>query len=226
MGFAPADDPRFVVAVSLLNPRNGNSGGALAGPVFADVMGFTLRADGRRAAGDDPHRRSSSSPSDRPRDGRVASGRCPHRPVPAPAARDRRAHSSIWPRCSASQPLPELAADVGHRDHARLPAGPPRRPLRRAARRHAPRRGFAGAGGRRGASPCSPTGGRRAAVAAGLPVLVVADPAGALGRVAARVYGEPARDLLMLGVTGTNGKTTTAHLLEAGLARGRSPHRA
>jgi cell division protein FtsI (penicillin-binding protein 3) len=42
MGFAPADDPRYVVVVSLLNPRNGNSGGALAGPVFKDVMGFTL----------------------------------------------------------------------------------------------------------------------------------------------------------------------------------------
>jgi cell division protein FtsI (penicillin-binding protein 3) len=42
MGFAPADDPRYAVVVSVLNPRNGNSGGALAGPVFADVMGFTL----------------------------------------------------------------------------------------------------------------------------------------------------------------------------------------
>ncbi|HEY9377045.1 MAG TPA: penicillin-binding transpeptidase domain-containing protein, partial [Jiangellaceae bacterium] len=42
MGFAPADDPRYVVVVSVLNPRNGNSGGALAGPVFKDVMGFTL----------------------------------------------------------------------------------------------------------------------------------------------------------------------------------------
>jgi cell division protein FtsI (penicillin-binding protein 3) len=42
MGFAPADDPRYAVVVSVLNPRNGNSGGALAGPVFADVMGYTL----------------------------------------------------------------------------------------------------------------------------------------------------------------------------------------
>ncbi|MGH8774594.1 MAG: peptidoglycan D,D-transpeptidase FtsI family protein [Jiangellaceae bacterium] len=42
MGFAPADDPRYVVVVSLLNPRKGNSGGSLAGPVFSDVMGFTL----------------------------------------------------------------------------------------------------------------------------------------------------------------------------------------
>ena len=31
------------------------------------------------------------------------------------------------------------------------------------------------------------------------------------------VYGHPARDLLMLGITGTNGKTTTAYLMESGL---------
>ncbi len=50
-----------------------------------------------------------------------------------------------------------------------------------------------------------------------VPVVVVADPRSELGAVAAAVYGHPARDLLMLGVTGTNGKTTTAYLLEAGL---------
>jgi UDP-N-acetylmuramoyl-L-alanyl-D-glutamate--2,6-diaminopimelate ligase len=51
----------------------------------------------------------------------------------------------------------------------------------------------------------------------GLPVLVVARPRAVLGRLAAWVYGEPAGDLLLIGVTGTNGKTTTAHLAEAGL---------
>jgi cell division protein FtsI (penicillin-binding protein 3) len=51
MGFAPADDPRYVVVVSLLNPRNGNSGGALAGPVFKDVMGFTLAHMGVASTG-------------------------------------------------------------------------------------------------------------------------------------------------------------------------------
>jgi UDP-N-acetylmuramoyl-L-alanyl-D-glutamate--2,6-diaminopimelate ligase len=61
------------------------------------------------------------------------------------------------------------------------------------------------------------------AAAAGAPVLVVPDPRGVLGAVAAAVYGAPAEDLLMLGVTGTNGKTTTAYLLEAGLqAEGRT----
>ena len=51
----------------------------------------------------------------------------------------------------------------------------------------------------------------------GLPVLLADDPRGVLGAVARWVYGEPSRDLLVLGVTGTNGKTTTAFLLEAGL---------
>ncbi|MEX1209507.1 MAG: UDP-N-acetylmuramoyl-L-alanyl-D-glutamate--2,6-diaminopimelate ligase [Candidatus Nanopelagicales bacterium] len=53
--------------------------------------------------------------------------------------------------------------------------------------------------------------------ASGLPVLVAADPRESLGAVAAEVYGHPARDLLLIGVTGTNGKSTTVHLLEAGL---------
>jgi UDP-N-acetylmuramoyl-L-alanyl-D-glutamate--2,6-diaminopimelate ligase len=56
------------------------------------------------------------------------------------------------------------------------------------------------------------------AVAAGLPVCVVDDPRAVLGEVADRVYGEPSRRLSVLGITGTNGKTTTAYLVEAGLA--------
>jgi UDP-N-acetylmuramoyl-L-alanyl-D-glutamate--2,6-diaminopimelate ligase len=60
------------------------------------------------------------------------------------------------------------------------------------------------------------TGHRRAA-ATGLPVLVVGRPRDVLGRAAAWVYGEPADDLTMIGVTGTSGKTTTVYLLESGL---------
>jgi len=55
------------------------------------------------------------------------------------------------------------------------------------------------------------------AAGAGLPVVVVDDPRARLGAVAAAVYGDPSRQLSVLGVTGTNGKTTTAYLLEAGL---------
>jgi UDP-N-acetylmuramoyl-L-alanyl-D-glutamate--2,6-diaminopimelate ligase len=59
--------------------------------------------------------------------------------------------------------------------------------------------------------------GAEVAAASGLPALVVDDPRGRLGAVAAAVYGDPAADLLLLGVTGTNGKTTTAYLLDAAL---------
>lgn len=43
----------------------------------------------------------------------------------------------------------------------------------------------------------------------------VADARKALALLAARFYGEPARELTLVGITGTNGKTTTAHVLEA-----------
>jgi cell division protein FtsI (penicillin-binding protein 3) len=42
VGYAPAEDPRYAVAVTIFDPKRGRSGGGLGGPVFADVMGFTL----------------------------------------------------------------------------------------------------------------------------------------------------------------------------------------
>ncbi|MGH3414185.1 MAG: UDP-N-acetylmuramoyl-L-alanyl-D-glutamate--2,6-diaminopimelate ligase [Marmoricola sp.] len=50
-----------------------------------------------------------------------------------------------------------------------------------------------------------------------VPVLVVDRPRSRLGRLAARVYGDPGRDMTLLGVTGTQGKTTTTRLLESAL---------
>lgn len=55
------------------------------------------------------------------------------------------------------------------------------------------------------------------ASAAVVPMLVSADPRAVLGEIAARVYGHPSRDMCLVGVTGTNGKTTVSYLVEAGL---------
>jgi UDP-N-acetylmuramoyl-L-alanyl-D-glutamate--2,6-diaminopimelate ligase len=60
--------------------------------------------------------------------------------------------------------------------------------------------------------------GRELAAAAGVPLRVVDDPRAVLGAVAARVYGDPSRRLQVVGITGTNGKTTTSYLVEGGLA--------
>ncbi len=51
----------------------------------------------------------------------------------------------------------------------------------------------------------------------GVPVVVVDAPREVLGRLAAHVYGDPAAAIRLLGVTGTQGKTTTTRLLEGGL---------
>jgi UDP-N-acetylmuramoyl-L-alanyl-D-glutamate--2,6-diaminopimelate ligase len=57
-----------------------------------------------------------------------------------------------------------------------------------------------------------------------VPVLVHPGPRSVLGALAAAVYGHPSDRVVVLGVTGTSGKTTTAHLIEAGLhAAGRTP---
>lgn len=51
-----------------------------------------------------------------------------------------------------------------------------------------------------------------------LPTLVVERPRRVVGRVAAAVYGSPSEAFRLVGVTGTQGKTTTTQLLAWGLA--------
>lgn len=71
---------------------------------------------------------------------------------------------------------------------------------------------------------------RRGAVAAcatqavdGLPTIVTADPRSALGLLSAAWYGHPARDLTLVGITGTLGKTSTAQLVLAALGASGTP---
>ncbi|HWL42513.1 MAG TPA: UDP-N-acetylmuramoyl-L-alanyl-D-glutamate--2,6-diaminopimelate ligase [Ilumatobacter sp.] len=49
----------------------------------------------------------------------------------------------------------------------------------------------------------------------GVAQLIVPDTRAAMGSLAAAVHGRPATKLTMVGITGTNGKTTTSHLLAA-----------
>ena len=46
-----------------------------------------------------------------------------------------------------------------------------------------------------------------------MPVIEVGDPRRALSALSAHFYAEPTRQLRTIGVTGTNGKTTTAHMI-------------
>lgn len=50
------------------------------------------------------------------------------------------------------------------------------------------------------------------------------DTAAALPTIAANRFGHPARQLQLAGITGTNGKTTTAHLVAGVLRHAGSPH--
>jgi UDP-N-acetylmuramoyl-L-alanyl-D-glutamate--2,6-diaminopimelate ligase len=59
--------------------------------------------------------------------------------------------------------------------------------------------------------------GKELAIRSGLPVFVVGDPRARLGQVASWIYGNPSGKLMLIGVTGTSGKTTTTYLLESGL---------
>jgi len=45
IGFAPADAPRYVISVTLQDPKNGHYGGSLGGPVFKKVMSFVLQSE-------------------------------------------------------------------------------------------------------------------------------------------------------------------------------------
>ncbi len=57
-----------------------------------------------------------------------------------------------------------------------------------------------------------------------VPVVRVADARGALALLAAERHGQPSREMTVVGVTGTNGKTTTTHLVRGALEHaGRGP---
>jgi cell division protein FtsI (penicillin-binding protein 3) len=44
IGFAPADKPKYVISVTIQDPKGAHFGGSLGGPVFNKVMTFVLQA--------------------------------------------------------------------------------------------------------------------------------------------------------------------------------------
>jgi UDP-N-acetylmuramoyl-L-alanyl-D-glutamate--2,6-diaminopimelate ligase len=50
-----------------------------------------------------------------------------------------------------------------------------------------------------------------------VPVIVADQPRAVLGRLSAAIFGDPSRQLPVIGITGTSGKTTTTFLVRAGL---------
>ncbi len=54
-----------------------------------------------------------------------------------------------------------------------------------------------------------------------IPQMLVPNVRKAMGPIAAEIHGHPANHLTMVGITGTNGKTTTAHLMTAILSGAR-----
>lgn len=52
-----------------------------------------------------------------------------------------------------------------------------------------------------------------------VPLLLTEEPRNAIGEAAALVYGDPSRELTFIGVTGTNGKTTTSYFIDNALAQ-------
>ncbi|WP_396230463.1 UDP-N-acetylmuramoyl-L-alanyl-D-glutamate--2,6-diaminopimelate ligase [Frankia sp. ACN1ag] len=162
-------------------------------------------------------------------------------PAPRPAAPTACGLADLRAVLTAAElPLPPAPPPVGPGPDAAAPAGPGLdavvRGVTHDSRRVAPGdlyaalpgahvhgADFAAAAIARGAVAVltDAEGARRIAAAGGpaaaLPVLVSVDPRRDLAPVAARVHGDPSAALRLLGVTGTNGKTTTAFLLDAGL---------
>ena len=54
VGFAPADEPKYAVAVTVFDPKAGRSGGSVAGPVFSSVLSFALAKSGIVPSGTEP----------------------------------------------------------------------------------------------------------------------------------------------------------------------------
>ena len=201
------------------------------------MSSVTSSDDGR------PDRRSAGAPASGPPGhpslgpGQVGTGNLTAVPSrdqePLPTAAVAENHSSSPPRPAAPRPVPlaEVAALLGLpavTERASSPAVTGITHDSRAVRpgdlyaalpgAHAHGADFAAqAAGKGAVALLTDADGARRAAGCGLPLLVVDQPRSRMGELAASLYGRPAEDLLTIGITGTNGKTTTAYLVEGGL---------
>ena len=197
----------------------------------------------RPAAGGPGHDRRAAGRDLRRQRGRpgLPAGRAAHAALPQRPPRDARAGAARagLPGRRRMKSLGELVAAAGgaarlvrgaprdrHRgDRDRFARGAPGRALRRALRAAAPT-ATASSGRPRPPAPrrCSSEPGQGAAAPPGVALVEAANVRRALGAMADRFFDHPSGDLQLVGVTGTNGKTTVTWLLEAIVrAAGRVP---
>lgn len=140
----------------------------------------------------------------------------PHPPLPGEGGQSSTTLGEVAARLPGSRLIGNPATRVSHlfHDSRRVEAG-----TLFAARRGATSDGrrFVGDAIRAGAVAVL-TDDEALALLAGVPALFVADVAQSLGAASAAVYGPVSEGLEVVGVTGTNGKTTTTYLLTSALA--------
>ena len=212
IGFAPAQDPQLLVAVIVDEPQGEIYGGSVAAPAFGKIAVCVPSRRARIAAGvgcPPEYARgaalsvSGGAPDALPRIARV---RLDELVAEARAGPDRRGRRRRDRGPRLRQPQSRA------RDAVLLRAG-------REGRRARVRR-------RRRSRP-----GRRRWWSSGsceldVPQVVVADARAAMAPLAARFWGDPTAELRVVGVTGTNGKTTTAFLIREILEAAGDPVRA
>src|SRR5205823_6198986 len=206
VGWAPADEPRFVMLVTLDEPRNEQWGSEAAAPVFS-------------AIGRDILRYLEVPPRDAP-PVQIVTGPVPDSLAPGVTAPVKLVSTDVTPDANGSPVMPDVTGRTLRSALVVLA------PLHLAVEiqgqgrvvRQAPRPG----------EPLRPGLTARLALAPGAALSTVAvgqvlvpSARESLARLADTYYGHPLRALLLVGITGTNGKTTTSYLVEALLrARG------
>ena len=200
VGVVPAKDPRLVVLVSIDEPHGAIWGGVVAAPAFSEIAAASsssiAQTPGRDRAPDAKRPGLARSEPLRIRLGSVARRWSSSASLP----RSHRRRSSAAPTPSRCGTSPTTRAPS--RPARRSSACPASTPTDTTSPREAVERGAAALVVERAVEP-------------EVPQLVVPSSRAAMATAADVFFGEPTRELEVAGVTGTNGKTTTAFLLHS-----------